>query len=273
MLLALFPATQNFIAMDDRHLDRIHTLWDELADFDAARVDDALDRLLSFLCELVAAQNANWFGAVRLADILPGDPALGWRPGIVHYLRPSRPVDAKARELTRKLKQGDIDETAVRNIALAGRFRANRLVDLASDSWFESDFYRVYYAGVDQADVIWAGVPVNADAECYFGVFRDGAHPRFTPEERDLVAYALRGLKWFCRRQMLGHGLLVASSPLTPTERSVLQGLLTGQPEKQIAAMLGKSYHTTHDHVASIFRKFDVNNRAALMALWLGKAA
>lgn len=252
--------------------ERIHVVWDRLADFDAARVDEALDHLLAALCDLIDAQNANWFGAMRLGDILPGDPTHGWRPGTIHYLHPSRPIDEKARELTRKLEQGNIDETTVRNIALAGSFRANRLVDLASDSWFESDYYHVYYRNVGHVDAIWVGVPINPDAECYFGVFRDSAHPRFTPEERDLVAYVLRGLKWFCRRQMLGHGLLVASSPLTPTERSVLQGLLTGQSEKQIAAALGKGYHTTHEHVSSIFRKFDVNNRAALMALWLGKA-
>lgn len=253
--------------------DRIHDLWDELADFDAARVDDALDRLLGFLCELVDAQNANWFGAVRMADIVPGDPTRGWRPGTIRYLHPSRPVDANAKEQVKSLERGSIDETTVRNIALAGTFRANRLADLVSESWFGSDYYRVHYAGVGHADAIWAGVPVNADAECYFGVFRDGEHPRFTPEERDLVARTLRGLKWFCRRQLLDHGLLVASAPLTPTEREVLRGLLTGQSEKQIAAALDRSYHTTHEHVASIFRKFDVGNRAALMALWLGKAS
>lgn len=260
-------------SMHTPHIDRIHDLWDELADFDAARVDDALNHLLSSLCELVDAQNANWFGAVRLADTLPGDPARGWRPGTVRYLYPSPSVDARVREQVKKLEQGSIDETTIANIALAGRFRANRLVDLVPESWFDSDYYRVYYGDAGYVDVIWAGVPINADAECYFGVFRQGAHPRFTPEERDLVAYALRGLKWFCRRQMLGHGLLVASSPLTPTERSVMQGLLTGQSEKQIAAALGKSYHTTHEYVSGIFRKFDVNNRAALMALWLGKTA
>lgn len=250
----------------------IHRLWDELADFDAASADAALDHLLAALCELVNAQNANWFGAVRMADILPGDPARGWRPRAIHYLHPSRPIKEKSQELTRKLEQGSIDETAVRNIALAGSFRANRLVDLASESWFDSDYYRVYYRDIGHVDVIWAGVPINADAECYLGIFRDGRHPRFSIENRETVAAALRGLKWFLRQQMLANGLLVASAPLTPTERNVLQGLLTGQSEKQIAASRNQSSHTTHEYVTNIYRKFGVNNRAALMALWLGKA-
>ena len=258
--------------MDIQRTDRIHDLWDELADFDAARVDAALDRLLSALCELVDAQNAMWFGAVRMADIMPGDPVHGWRPHTIRHLHPSRPRETVAKEQARNLEQGNVDITTVRNAALAGTFRANRLVDLVPESWFDSEYYQYCYRNVGYEDAIWAGFPVNEDVEAYFGVLRDIGHPRFSEAERDTVAYALRGLKWFHRQQMLGHGLLAARSPLTPAERSVLQGLLTGQSEKQIAAALGKGYHTTHEHVSSIFRKFDVNNRAALTALWLGKA-
>jgi DNA-binding NarL/FixJ family response regulator len=48
---------------------------------------------------------------------------------------------------------------------------------------------------------------------------------------------------------------------------------LTGLPEKQIAEELGRSYHTIHEYVSAVFRKFGVNNRAALMALWLGQTS
>lgn len=259
--------------MDQEQAERIHLLWDELADFDAARTDAALDHLLATLCELVNAQNANWFGAVRMTDILPGDPVHGWRPRCVHFLHPSAPLDVSAKEQTKNLEQGSVDETAIRNVSFAGTFRANRIVDLVSEEWFQSDYYRCHFQAFGQADIIWAGVPVNKDAECYLGIFRNVPHPRFSAEERDTIAYTLRSLKWFLRQQLLARGLLVASSPLTPLERGVLQGLLTGQSEKQIAVALNKSYHTTHEYVSSIFRKFGVNNRAALMALWLGKPA
>lgn len=260
------------MTISDETSDRIHALWDELADFDAARADDALDHLLAGLCRFADAQNANWIGAVRMADILPGDPVHGWRPRFVHFLRPSAAIDASVKEQTKNLEQGSVDETTIRNVALAGTFRANRVIDLAP-GWFESDYCRRYFTAFGHTDVIWAGVPVNADAECYFGIFRDGDHPRFTPEERDLVGYVLRGLKWFYRRQMLSRGLMVANSPLTAVERQVLGGLLTGLVEKQIAATQGQSHHTTHEYVSNIYRKFGVGNRAALMALWLGKTA
>lgn len=250
----------------------IHTLWDELADFDAARSDEALEHLMAGLCELVGAQNANWMGAVRMSDILPGDPVHGWRPRCVIFLHPSAQIDAAVKEQVKSLELGCVDETTIRNVALAGTFRANRVIDLVP-GWFESEYCRRYFEPFGHRDVIWAGVPVNDDAECYFGIFRVDGHPRFTPEERDLVARALRSLKWFCRQQMLSRGLTVASSPLTATEREVLGGLLSGQSEKQIAAARKQSFHTTHEYVSHIYRKFGVNNRAALMSLWLGQSA
>jgi DNA-binding CsgD family transcriptional regulator len=259
--------------MDNALADRIHTLWDELADFNAAQADAALDHLLSALCALVDAQNANWVGAVRMSNILPGDPVNGWRPRCVHYLHPFQPVAANVKEQVRMLEAGIIDITTVKNVSFAGRFRCNRLADLVPQEWFASDYYRMFYRGVDHIDAIWAGCPINEDAEVYFGVFRDVAHGPFSVADRDTVAYALRGLKWFHRRQMLSRGLMVATSPLTAVERKVLEGLLGGLVEKQIAANLGQSHHTTHEYVTNLYRKFGVKNRAALTALWLGKVA
>ncbi len=57
------------------------------------------------------------------------------------------------------------------------------------------------------------------------------------------------------------------------TEREVLGGLLGGLSEKQIAAARHQSPHTTHEYVTNIYRKFGISNRAALMSIWLGKAA
>jgi DNA-binding CsgD family transcriptional regulator len=252
--------------------ERIHALWDTLADFEASQADEALRHLMAELCGLVEAQNAVWVGAVRLDGSLPGDPVKGWRPRTVRYLHPASPLHDAVREQTEKLESGNVDETTLRNVAGAGTFRVNRLVDLVSPEWFDSGYCRDYYHGAGIADAIWAGVPINEDTESYFGIKRHAGHPPFTVEEREAVAHVLRGLKWFLRRQMLSHGLLVANIPLTPVERQVLHGLLGGQSEKEIAAAQGRSPHTTHGYVTSIYRKYGVNNRAALMALWLGRS-
>jgi len=252
--------------------ERIHTLWDQLSDFDAAQIDDALTFLLQSLCELVNSQNADWIGVVRLPDSLPRDPVHGWRPPVVRFLHPNEKVMAAVREQTRQLESGVADAVPVSIIAMSGCFRAHRLCDVAPEGWFESDFYRSYYQSCGHDDAIYVAFPINQDAESYFGIFRGNGQPPFTVRERDTMAYALRGIKWFHRQLLLSHGLLIAEKAMTPVERQVLQHLLTGLPEKQIATELGHSHHTTHEYVTAIYRKFGVNNRAALMSLWLGKS-
>ncbi len=47
--------------------ERIHLIWDEVAAFEAAKINEALVYLLTAVAELVDAQNAYWFAAVRVA--------------------------------------------------------------------------------------------------------------------------------------------------------------------------------------------------------------
>jgi len=257
---------------DAQACERIHAAWDALAEFDAARIDGSLTFLLQHLCDLVGARNADWIGVVRLADNTPQDPVFGWRPPIVHFLHPNEKLHANIKEQARRLDLGLADEVVVRIVAMAGKFRACRLRDVVPDGWFETDFYREYYQDCGHDDAMYIAFPVNEDVESYFGIFRATGQPPFTVEERDTLAYALRGIKWFHRQLLLSHGLLIAETPLTSAERRVVRYLLTGLAEKQIAAELGQSHHTTHEHVASIYRKFGVNNRATLVALWLGSS-
>lgn len=249
----------------------IHTLWDELADFDAAHTDEAMRYLMSGLCTLVGAFNVSWTGAIRLEACSSSDPVKGWRPRVASFLHPADQLDEKVREQRDKVEGGSVDITIVRNAEGAGTFRVNRLRDIVGAEWFESSYYQTYYQRFGMADAIWVSFPVNEDAESVFGIFSSPERPPFTEAERDVVGYALRGIKWFHRQLMLSHGMMIAKVTLTSTERRVLHLLLTGFSEKLIAAELGQSPHTTHEYVGSIFRKFGVNNRAALMALWLGK--
>lgn len=256
---------------DERTLSVIHALWDELADYDAVRVEDARNHLFSRICGLIDAQNATWIGAVRLGDPQPGDPVNGWRPRALRRLHPIPLVERKSQEQAAMLEAGEVDATTIANVAGAGHFRVNLIADLAPVDWFEGGYYKAYYLDIGYQDAIWAGIPINEDAEVYFGFYRGIDRPMFSAAERDIVACALRGLRWFHRLQMLGEGVSVASAPLTPAERRILEGLLRGLTEKQIASANGQSQHTTHDHVKRIFRKYGVTSRSALMALWLGK--
>ncbi|MDP1981623.1 MAG: helix-turn-helix transcriptional regulator [Sulfuritalea sp.] len=251
----------------------MHRLWDGLADFDASQINRALEYLMQGLCDLVDAQNADWIAAVRLAGVPARDPAAGWRPLVIRFLNPTDKLYAAFNAQARCLDQQLINEVAARIVSAAGRFRASRLCDVVSPEWFASDFYQAHYRDCDREDAVYVAFPINKDAESNFGVFRAVGRPRFTADERDLIAYALRGIKWFHRQLFLSHGLSIASTPLSAIERQVLLELLAGLTEKQIAANLGKSYPTTHEYVTSIFRKFGVNHRPALTALWQGTGA
>lgn len=250
----------------------LYALWDEMAGFDATHADKAIDHLMSRLCELCDAHNAVWVGAVRMNDISPDDPLHGWRAPLVSHLHPLTPFQLeKLQAEIKKLDIGVADITTIRNVELAGTWRSNRLIDIVDTAWFDSTYYRTYYNALGIQDAIWAGCPVNADTEIYFGLHRGPDRSRFSTDERDTVLAALRGLKWFFRQLLLGHGLLLASSPVTQAERRVLQLILAGCSEKQIASQLDRSQHTIHDTIVSIYRKFGVKNRASLMALWLGQ--
>lgn len=252
--------------------ERVYRLWDELADFELARGDEALAHLLGALCRLVEGCDAVRFIALRLGDRgRNSDPLSGWRPSAIRHLRPRPLLLERARDAIARSESGDVDATTIANLAEAGCFRVNLLAELAPDGWFEEPFYRTFYVDAGHGDAIWAGVPINDDVEVFFGVYRAVGKPRFGAREKDIVAFTLRGLKWFLRAQALGEGFGSARNPLTPTERRVLSGLLQGLPDKEIAASCGQRLHTTKEYVKRIYEKFGVSGRAALMALWLGK--
>ncbi|MEM5471205.1 helix-turn-helix transcriptional regulator [Hoeflea sp. AS60] len=251
--------------------DEIYALWNELADFDAGDIWASRSYLLKTVCDLIDAQNADWIGCVRLGSSDSRDPMKGWRPLTRFTLIPSRNTSQAIDEAFAEMEKGEPDITTARNVELAGTFRVLLLSELATPGWFDGPSYQRFYRALDRKDSIWAGIPINEDAEIQIGFHRGFDKPAFSEKDKAFVVHALRGLRWFFKHQMLGEGAGVASSPLTTTEQVVLQGLLLGLTERQIAEQNSQSPHTTHDHVKRIFRKYGVSSRSALMALWLGK--
>ena len=251
--------------------ERIHTLWDELAAFEAGDSDAALLHLLDAVARMVDAQNAYWVGAVRMTED-DRDPLSGWRPRLIRYLHPLPNDEKFSSQRLRELGKGKIDELSVAHAKLAGTYRARRMRDLVSAEWFDSDTYKGYVArGVhDSLSVI---APVSPIAEGYYGFLRMRPHDPFTEAQRDIAFYAMRGLTWFHRQILLSHGLLVARAPLSPMERRVLALLLTDRSEKLIASEIGVAQSTVHGYVRDVLRKFGVSGRNGLIAVWLGRQA
>ncbi|MDQ3171399.1 MAG: LuxR C-terminal-related transcriptional regulator [Acidobacteriota bacterium] len=250
---------------------QIHTLWDELAAFEAGDSDAALLHLLKAVAEMVDAQNAYWVGAVRLTDD-ERDPLFGWRPRLIRYLRPLPNDEKFSQQRLREVGRGQLDALSVAHAKIAGAYRARRMCDLVPPDWFESDTYKGYVArGVHDSLTVVA--PVSPVAEGYYGFLRMRPDDPFTEAQRDIAFYAMRGLTWFHRQIMLAHGLLVARSPLSPMERRVLALLLTDRSEKLIASEIGVAPSTLHGYVRDILRKFGVSGRNGLIAVWLGRQA
>ncbi|CAN5746870.1 hypothetical protein BH11GEM1_BH11GEM1_32770 [soil metagenome] len=224
---------------------------------------------MSTFAGIVGAENAYWFGAVRMADA-GSDPLFGWRPRGIRYLNPLPDDTTFTRDRIRSIDRGAIDESTVAQVRLAGTYRANRLCDLVSADWFSSATYQGYL-GRGVHDSLSVGAPVNAMAEGYYGFLRMRAGDPFTEADRDVALYAMRGLTWFHRQVLLAHGLLIARSPLSPIERRVFALLLTEQSEKSIASSLGVSPSSLHTYVRDVVRKFGVSGRKGLIALWLGR--
>lgn len=74
----------------------------------------------------------------------------------------------------------------------------------------------------------------------------------------------------------IGAELAAAIEPqvtdLTPRQRDVLDLLLDGDAEKEIARTLGIQRSTVHEHVLAVYRFFAVRSRPELMSLFVGRA-
>jgi DNA-binding CsgD family transcriptional regulator len=253
--------------------EHIHQMWDELADFQAADWEPALRHLLERVVQLIGASNAGWLGAVRLLPDAHDDLLRGWRPRGSVLLHPTEVIETSVRTMTKRLDRAKPDVTTMRVMQRTGSFRVLRLRDLVDESWFESDFYREYYESTGMCDAMYTIIPVNEHAESLVSLFRDRSLPAFSAEDVEAASYALRGTRWFHQRVLLSQGLVLAKSPLTSTETRVVRELLQGDIERAVSIKLGLSYHSAREHIANIYKKFGINSRAELMALWLGKRA
>lgn len=254
--------------MNDAMQERIHILWDTLSDFEARQTEQAATFLMQQLCALSGAWNATWAGAVRLDSSARNDPLQGWRVAAVQALLPvaSAPEEQHFRDILKVWEKREIDPSFLLPMREVGTFRSYALRRDLPAEWFTSAFYQRHYESVGIRDALFVAFPINEDSESHFGFY---AREPFSEADGRRLVYAMRGIKWFHRRLMLSHGLLTASMPLTPTERRILQLLLTEASEKEISRNMEIAPSTAHQHVSSLFRKFGVRSRAGLMSAWL----
>lgn len=276
--------------------EEIYALWRRLADYPAAETDAALRHLMRWLADAISADNVIWIGAVRVLHgaAARGDPFYGWR---LRARRPLRPDPAAYRRVlasyyvpdhygkltasyyarSHEEKLDHVGMTGRASLAGAGRFRVHRL----RDGWIDfaafkrTAHYRLYYREPGIVDRMTIGFPVSGDRESFFLIDRyqkPGGPPRrpFTAHDAALAGGVARGVLELHRRVFLLEGLAFGDKPLSPAERQILQYLLSGLSEKEIAAHIGQRPATLHKYVTQLYTRFRVRSRPALMALWLG---
>lgn len=252
----------------------IYQLWDKLADFGAHMTDEALRCCMQTVCEWVGADNAFWVGSVRMANITrtDKDPMLGWRIGALRMMNPEHDALRTVMDGARDTHSDDPGDTSRSLVADAGRFRTyglhrGDLVDLKA--FKKTAHYDYFYRQIGVEDRIWVAFPVNDDAESFFCFDSTQAGYRFSDAHFELVAKVLRGIKWLHLQALLSHGLHAGDRALTDGERRVVDKLLAGSAEKEIADHLQLTPGTVHQYAVKIFRKFGVSGRAQFMSLWL----
>ena len=101
-------------------------------------------------------------------------------------------------------------------------------------------------------------------------VHRAVGSPGFMPRERRLLALLHDQIA-----ALMGGPLASGAEPalrgLPRRKREVLGLLLEGLSEKEIAAELGLSKPTVHEHATKIYRHFDASSRAELLARFVGR--
>jgi len=274
----------------------IQTLWDELAAFPASRIDGALSHLMAWFQQHLDVDDVFWLGSLLMLEeeIAADDPLRGWRLRArrqlltateeYHKLVASYYSNEHYGKLTPAYRAGKhgpetnvhVGETQQTFVAGAGQFRAYRM----RDGWIDysrfrrTEHYRLYYTNLNISDRIWVAYPLNDHTESYFLLdrhHRPGEKPRknFTDRDRDLAATVLRGQREFHRRLLLSNGVLRGVKALSPLKLRILQHLLTGLSEKEIAESLEQRGPTLRKTITEIYDEFGVKTRPALMELWL----
>jgi len=168
---------------------------------------------------------------------------------------------------------GHTDPTFLAMIRIAQPVATRRRCELVDDrAWYGGEHFNDFYRRADVDDCIISRTippPESGLAMFFVRVTRAMGDPAYTVREQRILRLFVAGLA-----PLIGTKLASVASPnangITPRMRDVLARLLRGDSEKQVAARLGISRHTVHDHVKRLYRHFGVSSRGELLAACLG---
>ncbi|MBX3206003.1 MAG: hypothetical protein KF764_13105 [Labilithrix sp.] len=121
-------------------------------------------------------------------------------------------------------------------------------------------------------DTVVSVEPLGPGAVASLTLVRPLRQPPYTARESELIALLQTSVAWMNRAaydEVTKSPLELLRASLRQRYVRVLDELLIGRSEKEVAAKLYLSTRTIHKYVEHIYRVFSVSSRAELMALWI----
>ena len=158
-------------------------------------------------------------------------------------------LDAKQEQLVcNYLQTGKPQDPALTKLAeISDAVVVARRAELVDDkNWYDSSHYTKLRSPLGLDDTLYAKISIPNKTIAIALSRKGGAEP-FTERQAHLVSLCLSQMAWPYQPDHAAEDPRLAS--LQPRLRKVMQHLLDGDGEKQVAAKLGLSKHTVHEYV------------------------
>lgn len=197
----------------------------------------------------------------------------GWKVMDMTYpLAPGKDPEAmKMRYLEMARAQGDLSPLTRLAMDTAGTHRSLSLEQAFAAENDNSHWVKgIFFKQNNIADRILGVFSLNPETESYLLVDRSPEQPAFSRNDQDRL---LELVKMFPRLHYwlaMERGLLPPSTrPLSPRQKCIINMMLKGLSEQEMAQELGLSKSTVHGYLVEIYRVYQIRSRAALQRLWL----
>ncbi|SHI45475.1 regulatory protein, luxR family [Rubritalea squalenifaciens DSM 18772] len=252
----------------------IRKIWQQIAHYSYHESDQAMLYFLEEMKRHLNARNVLWIGSGRGKDAsnTPVIEMLGeWTTVDVLYCqsseRPRTPEDNYQLYMEVKQKHG-IDPLTKAAIESAGSSRSFTRRDVITDEeWQNHWIHREFHQKNGDSELMFVVYSVDSACESYIVFYRGIGEAPFTVEEREFAFTASMGIGVLHKRMMQLRGAALPSTRLlSPQEKAVLNLLIQGRRDKEVALSLGISPTTVNKHLSSIYRKFGVSGKFDLIA-------
>ena len=170
-------------------LDRVHQLWDEMAEFSPCEMDQAQLHLMLTLRDWIGADNVRWHASVRILHdrAAKDDPMYGWRLRATRVFLPRSPARMKLSAPYHRIQKNFDVGMAVQALAAGAgvKFQVHLMRDgfIDFNAFRKTPYYKKHYTDLGIADRMWICLPVSEDTESVIVLDRHAPARHFTKRQ------------------------------------------------------------------------------------------